>query len=85
MSKVQLELDQKALGQLLESLALRLLQLERLREDELDEDAFADAKNDALALRPLYLDLRQRAIHTFGKSILEFSARIAELDTIYSL
>lgn len=81
---LNLELDHKAAGQVLESLAERLLKLERLRADEVDEDEFADAKNDALALRPLYLQVRQQAIQKFGKSILEFSGAIAELDSLYS-
>jgi hypothetical protein len=81
---LQLDFDQKAAGQVLESLAERLLKLERLRAEEADEDTFADAKNDALALRPLYLHVRQQAIQKFGKSILEFSESIAELDSIYS-
>lgn len=80
---VQLEIDQTAAGQLLESLAERLLRLEQLRAEEVDEDTFADAKNDALALRPLYEQVRQRAIESFGKDILRFSASIGELDTIY--
>jgi hypothetical protein len=81
----QLELDQRAAGQVLESLAERLLRLERLREDEVDEDAFADAKNDALALRPLYQEIRAQALTTFGQSILNFSSNIGELDEIYDL
>ena len=81
---LQLEFDQRATGQVLESLAERLLKLERLRADEADEDTFADAKNDALALRPLYLHVRQQAIQKFGKSILAFSASITQLDSIYS-
>jgi hypothetical protein len=81
---LNLELDQQAAGQVLESLAERLLKLERLRADEVDEDSFADAKNDALSLRPLYLLVRQQAIQKFGKAILEFSGAIAELDSLYS-
>jgi hypothetical protein len=81
---LNLELDQKAAGQVLESLAERLLKLEQLRADEVDEYEFADAKNDALALRPLYLHVRQQAIQKLGKPILEFSGAIAELDLLYS-
>jgi hypothetical protein len=81
----QLDLDQRAAGHVLESLAERLLRLETLREDETDEDSFADAKNDALALRPLYEQVRQRAVQVFGKSILSFSSSIGELDAIYGL
>lgn len=81
----QLDLDQRAAGQVLESLAERLLRLERLRENDVDEDAFADAKNDALALRPLYEEIRGQAVRIFGKSILSFSASIGELDGIYDL
>ena len=81
---LQLELDQQAAGQVLEALAERLLRLERVRADDLDEDAFADAKNDALALRPLYLSVRQQAIQRFGKSILAFGAAITELDALYA-
>lgn len=81
---LQLEFDHTATGQVLESIAERLLKLERLRAEEVDEDTFADAKNDALALRPLYLHVRQQAIQKFGKSILEYSPSIAELDSIYS-
>lgn len=80
---LQLELDYTAVGQLLESLAERLLRLERLRADEVDEDAFADAKNDALALRPLYEAIRQRGLEAFGEGILRFSASIGEADAIY--
>lgn len=79
---MQLELDHKATGQVLESLAQRLLGLEKLREHEVGEDAFADAKNDALALRPLYEDLRGRALQVFGLSILDFAA-IQQLDALY--
>jgi hypothetical protein len=82
---LQLNLDQRATGQVLECLAERLLRLERLREDEVDEDSFADAKNDALALRPLYEEVHKRAVGLFGKSILSFSACIGELDAIYGL
>jgi hypothetical protein len=82
---LQLELDHAAAGQLLESLAERLLRLERLRADEAGEDAFADAKNDALALRPLYEQIHQLALEMFGDGILSFSASIGELDAIYGL
>jgi hypothetical protein len=80
---LQLELDQKATGQILESLAERLLRLETLREGEVDEDTFADAKNDALALRPLYAELRRRAERTYGRSILSESTVIARLEALY--
>lgn len=82
---LQLELDQKAAGHVLASLAERLLKLERLRDDAVDEDTFADAKNVALALGPLYVHIRQQAIQKFGKSILGFAESIAELDSLYSL
>jgi hypothetical protein len=81
----QLDLDERAAGQILESLAERLLRLERLREDEVDEDVFADAKNDAVALRPLYEQIRDQAVVAFGKSLLSFSATIGDLDEIYDL
>ena len=47
------------------------------------EDTFADAKNDALVLRPLYEELRRRAVQTFGKGILEISDAISQLDDLY--
>jgi hypothetical protein len=81
---LQLELDQKAAGQVLESVAERLLRLEKVREDEVDEDTFADAKNDALALRPLYTELCRRAVETYGREIMTVSSAIAELETIYN-
>ena len=81
---LELELDEKAAGQVLESLAERLLRLERLRDDEVDEDTFADAKNDALALRPLYAEVRRRDLQLYGRSILAVSASIAEVDQIYA-
>jgi hypothetical protein len=82
---LQLALDQRAAGQVLESLADRLLRLERIRDDEIDEDAFADAKNDAVALRPLSEQARQRAVQIFDKSILDSSTSIGELDAIHCL
>ena len=80
---LHLDLDQRTTGQVLESLAERLLRLEKLRADEVDEDTFADAKNDALVLRPLYEELRRRAVQTFGKGILEISDAISQLDDLY--
>jgi hypothetical protein len=81
----QLDLDQRAAGQILESLAERLLRLERLREDEVDEDVFADRKNDAVELRQLYEQICSQAVITFGGSILSFSATIGDIDEIYDL
>jgi hypothetical protein len=81
---LQLALDHKAAAQVLESIAERLLRLEKLREDEVDEDTFADARNDALALRPLYEELRHRAVQTYGRSILAISAAISEIDALYA-
>lgn len=83
VQKLQLELDQTSTGQVLECLAERLLRLELLRDDEADEDTFADAKNDAVALRPLYSALRQRALQMYGRSILSVSPTVAQLDLLY--
>ena len=78
-----MELDQRSAGQVLESIAERLLRLEKLLEEGVDEDTFADVKNDALALRPLYTVLCRRAVQTYGPSILTINTAIAELELIY--
>jgi len=48
-----LTVDFQAMGQVLDALARRLLDLERLDPSSVTEDEFADSKNDALALTPL--------------------------------
>ncbi|MET0384432.1 MAG: hypothetical protein ABW321_00665 [Polyangiales bacterium] len=70
---------------MLESLAERLLKLERLTDDDIYDDTFADARNDAIALRPLYVDMRERALALFGQGILSSSLTIGELDAMYQL
>jgi hypothetical protein len=77
-----LELDFHDSGRLLESLAERLVQLETMDPQSVDEDRFADLKNDALALAPLYR-LRHRAFQAFGPKILSFSPVIQQLDDLY--
>jgi hypothetical protein len=78
-----LELDFHDSGRLLESLAERLVQLETMDPQSVDEDRFADLKNDALALAPLYRELRHRAFQAFGPKILSFSPVIQQLDDLY--
>ncbi len=82
-SLLKLELEFQAAGQLLESVAERLLRLERLDPTGVDEDVFADAKNDALALAPMYRELRHQALVAFGTKVLDFSPAIRELDELY--
>lgn len=81
--KLELKLEFQAVGQLLESVAERLLRLERLDPASVEDDAFADAKNDALALAPMYRELRHQAVVAFGPRILDFSPLIRELDDLY--
>ena len=78
-----LDVDFQAMGQVLDALAWRLLGLERLDPSSVTEDEFADSKNDALALAPLYKDFRRRAVETFGEQILRFSPAIGRLDDLY--
>lgn len=78
-----LELNFQDTGRLLESLAERLVQLETLDPESVDEDRFADLKNDALALAPLYREVRHQAIQAFGPKILSFSPVIQQLDELY--
>jgi hypothetical protein len=79
------EFDLNSTGRILERLADRLLCLESLTPEEVDEETMADAKNDALALRPLYESFRAKAVQTFGTDTLDFSPAIGDLDEIYDL
>jgi hypothetical protein len=80
---LSLDVDFQAMGQVLDALACRLLDLERLDPSSVTEDEFADSKNDALALAPLYRDFRRRAVETFGEQILRFAPAIGRLDELY--
>jgi hypothetical protein len=82
---LEITLDQRTTGLGLEGLAERLRRPERLGETDVDENTFADAKNDALALQPSCGEIRAHAVRIFGKSILSVSPPIGELDLIYDL
>lgn len=73
----------QAMGQVLDALARRILDLERLDPSSVTEDEFADSKNDAIALTPLYRDFRHRAVEVFGEQILRFSPAIGHLDELH--
>lgn len=77
-----LTVDFQAMNQGLDALARRLLDLERLGPSSVTEDEFADGKNEALALAPLYRDFRRRAVEAFGEPILLFSPAIGQLDEL---
>jgi len=80
--QVQLQLDYRSTRQLLEILACRLLGLEHVMCDRCNADLAADAVAEAIELRPLYDELRQRALRQFGPSILHLSADIEELEAL---
>jgi hypothetical protein len=54
-ASLALDMDFQAMGEVLNALAFRLLDQEWMGSSSVTEDEFADSKNDALALAPLYL------------------------------
>lgn len=72
MNEFQLSLVESELKIILESLIERELQMANICENSDDPDEISDIGNDLIELRLLLKPLKERAINTFGDSILNF-------------
>ena len=72
MSHFKLELAASELKIVLEALIEREAQIAKICETSEDQDEVADLGNDLIELRLFLKPLRERAVATYGQSILNF-------------